>query len=286
MPKSGFVSIIGYPNAGKSTLLNQFIKEQLSIVTYKAQTTRKTILGILTEENCQIIFQDTPGILNTSNLLHECMLNEIKNSLNDVDVVIWIIDSTKNFIITETLKNIIQSIDKKKLIIAFNKCDTNDKIPNDFENIDEYRYLFISAKNNKNIDTLKEEVCKLLPQHDFYYSKDIITEKPERFYASEIIRKHILLNFKKEIPYSVEVVIDKFEEKEKIININAIVYTERKSQKAILIGKNGDSLKQLGVDCRLELEQFFHKHIFLTQYIKVLENWRRNKLLLKSFNYS
>ena len=286
MQKSGFVSIIGYPNAGKSTLLNKFINEQLSIVTYKAQTTRKTILGILTENDYQIIFQDTPGILDTSNLLHEYMLSEIKNSLKDVDVVIWLIDSTKDFFITETLENIVQSIDKDKLIVVFNKYDIENKIPSGFENIEQYHHLFISAKNNTNIDVLKKLICEMLPQHDFYYPEDIITEKNERFYASEIIRKHILLNFQKEIPYSVEVVVDKFEEKDNIISISSIIYTERKSQKAILIGKNGNNLKQLGIDCRNDLEQFFNKHVFLTQYIKVLENWRTNRQLLKQFNYS
>ena len=289
MNKAGFISIIGLPNAGKSTLMNNILGEKLSIISYKPQTTRKSILGIHNYGETQMIFLDTPGIMNPLNLLHEKMLQFIKESLEETDVILWIVDINSPLEIPDIVKKSIE-FQKKKLLMVINKIDKckDEEIKNSFvqnEELKEVEKIFISAKNGDNLDVLLKKIEEILPVHYHFYPDDCLTDKSERFYASEIIREQILLYFEKEIPYCVEIVIEKFKDLEKILNIDAVIYVERESQKAILIGKNGKALKEVGTRSRLALEQFFKKHVYLKERIKVLKNWRMDKNALKRFNY-
>ena len=265
MNKAGFISIIGLPNAGKSTLMNNILGEKLSIISYKPQTTRKSILGIHNYGETQMIFLDTPGIMNPLNLLHEKMLQFIKESLEETDVILWIVDINSPLEIPDIVKKSIE-FQKKKLLMVINKIDK-------------------CKDDGDNVDALLKKIEELLPVHYHFYPDDCLTDKSERFYASEIIREQILLYFEKEIPYCVEIVIEKFKDLENILNIDAVIYVERESQKAILIGKNGKALKEVGTRSRLALEQFFKKHVCLKERIKVLKNWRMDKNALKRFHY-
>jgi GTP-binding protein Era len=289
MKKAGFISIVGLPNAGKSTLMNKILGEKLSIISYKPQTTRKSILGIHNHGETQMIFFDTPGILDPMNLLHEKMLQFIKESIDETDIILWILDINSPLEIPDLIKkNLAQQ--KQKILMVINKIDKckDEEIKNSFEQNEELKdimKIFISAKNGDNIDSLLKKIDELLPVHYHFYPEDYLTDKSERFYASEIIREQILLYFEKEIPYCVEIVIEKFKDLENILHIDAVIYVERESQKAILIGMRGKALKEVGTRSRLALEQFFKKHVCLKERIKVLKNWRMDANALRRFNY-
>ncbi|MEP7145609.1 MAG: GTPase Era [bacterium] len=290
MKKSGFVTIFGKPNAGKSTLINALLNFNLSIVNRKVQTTRDRILGILTEEDYQIIFVDTPGILEPKYELQKFMLTEIKTSLEEADVIIQIVDAAK--ISYDYMKKVDEDFGEyminKKKIIVLNKIDlmdTNNLLPvmeklrQDFS-FDEI--VPISATERKNIDELKEVILKYLPESDFFYDKETLTDKPEKFFVGEIIREKILGMYHEEIPYSVMVNIVEFKDRsDELVYINAEIILERDSQKIIVIGKKGEDIKRLGERARKDIENFLNKKVYLDLFVKVRKDWRNNKQFIK-----
>jgi GTP-binding protein Era len=286
--KAGFVNIIGKPNVGKSTLMNQLVGERLSIITNKAQTTRHRIMGILSGEDFQIIYSDTPGILKPQYELHESMMGFVKTSVADADVLLFVTEIGEKH--DEELFDVVQKAEGK-VIFIMNKIDqakgsqVEDKLSYWKEHIKADHYLPISALENIHIDTLFNLIIEELPEHPPYYPKDELTDKPERFFVAEIIREKIFLNYKQEIPYSSEVVVEEFKEDEKIIRIRALIYVERKSQKGILIGKGGEALKKVGMEARQDLEKFFQKQVHLETFVKVADNWRKVEGKLKQFGY-
>lgn len=292
--KCGFVTIIGRPNVGKSTLLNQILGQKIVIATDKAQTTRKRIKGILTDENGQIIFVDTPGVHRPLNKLGEFLLDEAKVAVPDADVVLFLVDGTEPA--GKGDKWIVENILKKTkipLIIVMNKLDKIKNIQKVEENLMSYKMLFdenipivkISAKTGRNKDTLLSNILKKLPEGEKLYPDDVITEENMRSVAEEIIREKILLNTQDEIPHSVAIKIDKYEEKDDIDRIYATIYCEQKSQKGILIGKGGALLKTVGTEARKELEEIVEKKVFLALEVKVEKDWRKKDKLLKNFGY-
>jgi len=290
--KAGFVNIIGNPNAGKSTLLNQIMGEKISIVTDKVQTTRHRIFGIYNEDDIQIVFSDTPGILKPHYKLQEKMMDFIKDSLKDADVVLFITEvndfhKDNEAILTKLGKMPIP------IFILINKIDrSNQKNLEDNVNFWHNKFpeaiiLPISALNNINVSFIIDKLKQLLPESPPYYDKEQLTDKPERFFVNETIREKILLNYDKEIPYSVEVVTESFKEGEhNNITIDAIIYVERDSQKGIVIGHKGSSLSKVGKESRADLEKFFNKRIILNLFVKVKKDWRKNDKDLKNFGYS
>ena len=288
MHKAGFVSIIGKPNVGKSSLMNKLVGENLSIITAKAQTTRHRIMGILNGEDFQIVYSDTPGLLEPKYELHQAMMDYVKVSLDDADVILLIVELEEKF--DETLLAKFQKI-QTPIILLINKIDLAkgsqvvDKIEY-WKNLIKAEVIIpVSAKTGENLDQVLTTIKKSLPEHPGFYPKDDLTDKSERFFASEIIREKIFLNYEQEIPYSTEVGIDSFKEEETIIRIRATIFVERDSQKGIVIGKAGSSLKKVGTDARIDLEKFFGKKIFLETHVKVSDNWRKQKLRLKQFGY-
>ena len=288
--KAGFVNIIGLPNVGKSTLMNSFIKERISIVSPKAQTTRNRILGFLNTSEYQIIFSDTPGLLEPKYELQRTMMTYIEEALEDADIILYMTEAKDR---PDLHFNFIEKIIKTKIpaFLVINKIDdVNETIAKALYETwkkyfdDEHIYI-ISALHNFNIDQLLKAIITHLPEHPPYYEDDILTDKSERFIASEIIREKIFLHYQQEIPYSTEVIVTSFKESETIIKINADIVVERDSQKPILIGKNGESLKKTGTVARKEMERFFNKKVYLEMYVKVRENWRNDKNFLKQFGY-
>ncbi|MBL6449652.1 GTPase Era [Fulvivirga sp. 29W222] len=286
--KAGFVSIIGKPNVGKSTLMNQLVGERLSIITSKAQTTRHRIMGILSGENFQIIYSDTPGIIKPEYELHSSMMKFVSSSLEDADVVLFMTDIYEKF--DEALAAHLKRIDAP-VIFILNKIDQakgtqgEDKLAYWKELVKADKYLMVSALEGLGIKELFDAIVELLPEHPAYFPKDELTDKPEKFFVEEIIREKIFINYKKEVPYSTEVVVTEFKEDENIIRIRAEIYVERKSQKGIIIGKGGEALKKVGIQSRADLEKFFNKQIHLETFVKVAENWRKQELSLKRFGY-
>lgn len=286
--KSGFVSIVGRPNVGKSSLMNKLVGENLSIITAKAQTTRHRIMGILNGEDFQIVYSDTPGILEPKYELQEAMMGYVKVSLDDADLILLIVELGEKY--DEHLFSIIQKI-QTPILLVINKIDTakgsqvEDKIAYWKNLIQAKEIITTSAKEGTNVGLLLDTIKKYLPEHPGYYPKDDLTDRSERFFAAEIIREKILLNYEQEIPYSSEVGIETFKEEEAIIRIRANIYVERDSQKGILIGKGGSSLKKVGTEARVDLEKFFGKKVFLETHVKVADNWRKQKLKLKQFGY-
>lgn len=287
--RSGFVSIIGNPNAGKSTLMNALLGEELSITSPKAQTTREKVLGILNGEDYQIVFSDTPGILNPHYKLQESMLKSIENSLDEADVFVLITDVGEDFKnpgIIERIQNL-----KQPIILLINKVDTvtqeeaMKKIAYWQEKIPQAEILPISALHKFQTDRLLEMILEKLPDNPAYFPKDELSDRNLRFFASETIRKHIMLQYKQEIPYSVQVEIESYKEMAKLDRIEAVIYVEKDSQKGILIGKGGSALKRVGTDARKEFEKFLSKQIFLNLRVKVLKNWRNDDQLLRRFGY-
>lgn len=289
--KAGFVNIIGNPNVGKSTLMNAFLGEKLSIITSKAQTTRHRILGIINGDDFQMILSDTPGIIKPVYELQEAMMDFVKLAFEDADVLIYMVEIGEKALKDEAFfKKITQT--KIPVLLLLNKIDTSsqeqletqmqlwqEKVPN-------AEVWPISALENFNIKQVLERIVSLLPEAPPYYPKDQITDKPERFFVNEAIREKILLNYKKEIPYSVEVMTEEFFEDEKIIRIRSVIMVERDSQKGIIIGHKGSALKKVGIQARADLEKFFGKQIHLELYVKVNKDWRRNANQLKRFGYN
>ncbi len=288
--RAGFVNIIGNPNVGKSTLMNALVGEKLSIVTAKAQTTRHRIMGIVNGDDYQIVFSDTPGILKPNYMLQESMMDFVETAIGDADIILYVTD-----VIEKMDKNIeyIEKLNKVEcpVIIAINKIDetSQEKVVELVEKwhttVPKAEILPISALNKFNVDVLLARLVELLPKQHAWYDRDVFTDKSMRFFASEIIREKILLNYNKEIPYCTEVVIDAFEENEDIYNINAVINVIRESQKGIIIGPKGLALKRVGTQARKDMEKFFEKKVFLKMFVKVNPNWRENKKELKKFGY-
>ena len=287
--KSGFVNIIGNPNVGKSTLMNALVGERLSIITSKAQTTRKRVMGIVTDENFQIIYTDTPGIVNPANKLHQQMMGYIGTALQDADLFLLVTD------LGEPLKNqrLQEQIAKSSIpiLIIINKIDLSDqqtiqeKIAYWEEQIPRAVVIPCSATEQFNITRIFNSIIMMLPEHPAYYPEGELTSQSMRFFVSEIVREKILLYYQKEIPYSCEVAVETYEEKDGIDNISCIIFVERESQKAILIGHQGKAIKKLGIEARKDIEEFTGKRCFLSLHIKVLKDWRNSDRALKSFGY-
>ena len=288
--KSGFVNIIGNPNVGKSTLMNALIGQKLSIITSKAQTTRHRIMGILNDDDYQIVFSDTPGIIKPAYKLQENMMNFVHSAFQDADVLIYMVEIGEKGLKDEKLYERIQKT-SLPLILLINKIDLSnqDEIANYIvswkKELPNASVLPISALNGFNLDQIKEYILENIPESPPYYDKDTITDKSERFFIEEIIREKILKHYKKEIPYSVEIEVEEFFEEEDIIKIRAIIYVLRESQKGILIGHKGLGLKRIGTEARRDIEVMLDKKVYLETPIKVNKNWRNDIKQLKKFGY-
>jgi GTP-binding protein Era len=288
--KAGFVNIIGKPNAGKSTLMNLLVGEKLSIITSKAQTTRHRILGIVSTEEHQIVFSDTPGILTPHYKMHEVMMKFVYTALSDADVLLLIIDVTSKDELEEELLDKLKK-SGSKIVVLLNKIDLIK--PEELETISdswstklpEAELIPISALENFNVDYLTKRIVALLPNSPAFYDKDQLTDKPEKFFVSEIIREKILLNYEKEIPYSCEVYVESFKDEPTILKIRAVIFVSRESQKGILIGHKGAGLKRVGTQARIDIEKFFDKKVFLELFVKVKKDWRNNDYMLRQFGY-
>ena len=291
MHKAGFVNIVGNPNVGKSTLMNQLVGEKLSIATFKAQTTRHRIMGIVNTEDTQIVFSDTPGVLKPNYKMQEMMLQFSESALADADILLYVTDVVED---PEKNMDFLEKVSKMSIpvILLIKKIDESDQktlgklvtkwhglLPN-------AEILPISAKNKFGVDILFKRVHELLPESPAFFDKDQLTDKPAKFFVSEIIREKILRYYDKEIPYSVEVVIERFKEDDRQIHISAIIYVERSSQKGIIIGHQGMALKKVSTEARKSLERFFDKKIFLETFVKVDKDWRNSQKELKHFGYS
>ncbi|MFN3998057.1 GTPase Era [Algoriphagus sp.] len=288
--KAGFVNIVGKPNVGKSTLMNILVGERLSIISSKAQTTRHRILGLINTDEYQIVFSDTPGMLKPKYELHKNMMSFVNISLEDADVIVFVTDLYET---EEEIEDVITKINASgvPVLLVINKIDLAKK--GQLDEVTEYwtsrikseTVIPISALEKFNTERILQEILDQLPVHPPFYDKEELTDRPERFFASEIIREKIFNNYKKEIPYSTEVSIEDFYEEETIIKIRATIFCERESQKGILIGDKGKMLKKVGIESRLELEKFFGKKVFLETFVKVEQDWRKNILKLKKFGY-
>ena len=291
MHKSGYINIIGNPNVGKSTLTNLFVGQKLSIITHKAQTTRHRILGIINSENYQMVISDTPGILKPAHKLHESMMDFVNMTFEDADILLYLVEYKDYKLKDPKLYNKIKST-KTPLFLLINKIDNIDqaKLETEMtywkEALPNSEVWPISAKEKFNVEELKNRMIDILPEGPAYFPKDQITDKPERFFVNEIIREKILICFKKEIPYSVEVITESFEEEPSIIKIRSIIMVERSSQKGIIIGHKGDAIKRVGTQARIDMEVFFNKKIFLDLQVKVNKNWRSSDKQLKRFGYN
>lgn len=287
--KAGFVSIVGKPNVGKSTLMNQLVGEKLSIITSKAQTTRHRIMGILNGDDFQIVYSDTPGIIKPMYELHQSMMRFVQSSLTDADVILFLTDIFEQYDENEVIEKLKKV--QVPVFLLINKIDLakEDQIAEKIEiwkeHFPEERIFCISALKNENVAIVFDQILANLPLHPAYYPKDELTDKPERFFASEIIREKIFKNYKQEVPYACEVVITEFKDKEDILVIRSEILVERQSQKGILIGQKGMMLKKLGIEAREDLEKFFGKKVFLEQFVKVAEDWRKDRRKLDSFGY-
>ncbi len=288
--KAGFVNIIGCPNVGKSTLMNALVGERLSIITSKAQTTRHRIMGIVSGENYQIVFSDTPGIIKPLYKLQEKMMQFVITALTDADVFLLIVDVFDDIQLEESYLLKLQKTDTP-ILLLINKIDITpqekleEKLIYWNEKLPKAEIMAISALEKFNIDKIMNRIIELLPQGNAFYGKEEFTDKSERFFVSEIVREKILLNYKKEIPYSVEVVVNSFKDEEKIIKIQVDILVERDSQKGIIIGDKGSALKRVGTQARKDMETFFAKQVFLELFVKVDKDWRSNDNRLKNFGY-
>ena len=291
MHKAGFVNIVGNPNVGKSTLMNQLVGERISIATFKAQTTRHRIMGIVNTDDMQIVFSDTPGVLKPNYKMQEMMLAFSESALADADVLIYVTDVIEN---PEKNMEFLEKVKKMQIpvLLLINKIDQSDpkKLGDIVEKwhslLPNAEILPISAKNKFGTDMLLKRIKELLPESPAFFDKDQLTDKPARFFVSEIIREKILLYYDKEIPYSVEVRVERFKEDEKRIHINAVIYVERDSQKGIIIGHQGIALKKVNTESRKALEKFFDKKIFLETFVKVDKDWRSSQRELDAFGYN
>jgi GTP-binding protein Era len=289
--KAGFVSIMGKPNVGKSTLMNQLVGEKLSIITSKAQTTRHRIMGIISGEEFQIVYSDTPGILRPQYELHNSMMRFVSNSLEDADIILFVTDLYEKYDPEED--GFIKKINESDIpvILIMNKID----LAKGSQDVDKLAYwreivrhddvLLISALEGRGVEELLDKIILLLPEHPAFYPKDEITDKPERFFAAEIVREKIFLNYKKEVPYSTEVVFTDFKEDEAIIRMRAEIYVERKSQRPIVLGKGGEKIKKVGIESRKDLEAFFGKQVYLETFVRIEPDWRKKHNKLQRFGY-
>ncbi len=289
MHKAGYINIIGKPNAGKSTLCNVLVGEQLSIITPKASTTRHRILGIVNTDDYQAVFSDTPGIIEPAYKLHEGMMNAVKDSIDDADVLIVLVDVTNPELKEEHLKMIASS--KAPVILIVNKIDLSDpatvtKVMKEIgAKVNAKETFAVSALKGLNADSLMKQIVAYLPEHEPFFPKDQLTDRNTRFFVSEIVREKIFNNFEKEIPYSTEVIVHDYKEDKDIDRIYAYIIVERDSQKGILLGKNGESIKRIGIEARKDIEAFIQKRVFLDLRVKVEENWRKNEQKLKRWGY-
>ncbi len=288
--KSGFVNIVGNPNVGKSTLTNKLVGERLSIITSKAQTTRHRILGIVNDDDYQIIFSDTPGVLRPNYKLQESMLKFSKSALQDADVIIYMTDIVEKI---DKNNEFLESVKKTTIpvLLVINKIDESspdelDKLVEMWKGVLPDAEIFpSSALHGFNTENILKRIKELLPEAEPYFDKDALTDKPTRFFISEIIREKILLYYQKEIPYSVEVEVEEFKETEKQVNIRAVIHVARDSQKGIIIGHKGIALKKTGTKARLDMEKFLGKKVFLQLYVKVSKDWRDKDINLRNFGY-
>lgn len=289
--KAGFVNIVGNPNVGKSTLMNDLVGERISIITSKAQTTRHRIMGIVNTPDYQIVYSDTPGVLKPKYKLQESMLDFSQGALTDADVLLYVTD-----VVEDPKKNLdfLNRVAKEKVpvILIINKIDLLKGNADLIQIIDRWKEILpkaevfpTSAKEHFNVDNLKKRILELLPVSPPFFGKDALTDKPARFFVTEIIREKILLNYDKEIPYSAEVLVEKFDEKEETIHIMAVIYVERDTQKGIIIGRRGEKIKQVGTEARKEIERFFDKRVFLEIFVKVEDDWRNRENKLRAFGY-
>ncbi len=290
MHKSGFVNIVGNPNVGKSTLMNTLVGERISIITSKAQTTRHRIMGIVNGEDFQIVYSDTPGVLKPNYKLQESMLGFSTSALKDADILLYVTDTVEN-----GMKNsdFIEKVKKQHapVLLIINKIDLTDQqklealVEQWKEILPNAEIIPVSAANKFNIDYVLKRIKDLLPECPPYFEKDALTDKPARFFVTEIIREKILTNYDREIPYAVEVVVEQFKESDDLIRINAVINVERDTQKGIIIGKGGKMLKIVGTEARKDIEAFFGKKVFLELFVKVEKDWRNKEMKLKSFGY-
>jgi GTP-binding protein Era len=289
--KAGFVNIIGNPNVGKSTLMNAFVGEKLSIITSKAQTTRHRILGIVNGDDFQVILSDTPGIIKPAYDLQSSMMNFVKSAFEDADILIYMVEIGEKALKDEAFFNKIKN-SKIPVLLLLNKVDTTtqeileEQVQYWQEKLPTVELHPISALSNFNVKNIFQRILELLPNAPAYYPKDQLTDKPERFFVNETIREKILLYYKKEIPYAVEVETEEFFEDEKIIRIRSVIMVERETQKGIIIGHKGSALKRVGVESRKDLEKFFDKQVHIELYVKVNKNWRNDSRQLKRFGYN
>ncbi|MFY9241672.1 MAG: GTPase Era [Polaribacter sp.] len=289
--KAGFVNIIGNPNVGKSTLMNALVGEKLSIITPKAQTTRHRILGIVNEDNYQVVFSDTPGIIVPAYELQSSMMDFVKSAFEDADILIYMVEVGEKELKNEAFFNrIIHS--EIPIILLLNKIDksTQDEVEEKIKywktKVPNADVFVISALEGFNVSSVFEKIKELLPENPAFYPKDQLTDKPERFFVNEKIREKILIHYKKEIPYSVEVETEEFIEEEHIVRIRSVIMVERETQKGIIIGHKGTAIKRVGAEARKDLEKFFEKKVFIELYVKVNKNWRSDKNQLKRFGYN
>ena len=287
MHKAGFVNIVGNPNVGKSTLMNQLVGERISIATFKAQTTRHRIMGIVNTEDCQIVFSDTPGVLKPNYKMQEMMLAFSESALKDADILLYVTDVVENIDFLDKVKQLPIPV-----ILLINKIDESNQkelgtiVTKWHSLLPNAEILPISAKNKFGVELLMKRIKELLPESPAYFDKDQLTDKPAKFFVSEMIREKILLYYDKEIPYSVEVRVEQFKETDTSIHINAVIYVERDSQKGIIIGHKGIALKKVSSEARKALEKFFDKKIYLETFVKVDKDWRSSQRELDSFGYN
>ena len=288
--KSGFVNILGNPNVGKSTIMNALVGENLSIITSKAQTTRHRIMGIVNGDDFQIVYSDTPGIIKPNYKLHESMMNFVNKAISDADIMIYVTDVEES-----PLKNkeYIDKINRTDIpvLLLINKIDlgSQEKVEG---LVDKWQQIFprsiiipMSAKEKFNIDSVFNNIIELLPESPPYYPKDTLTDKTERFFASEIIREKVFLNYHKEIPYSTEIEIEEFNDSDNLLRVRAVIHVARETQKGIIIGNKGGALKKTGTAARIDMEEFFGKKVFLELFVKVNKDWRAREIQLKRFGY-
>lgn len=289
--KAGFVNIVGNPNVGKSTLMNDLVGERVSIITSKAQTTRHRIMGIVNTPDYQIVFSDTPGVLAPKYKLQESMLGFSEGALTDADILLYVTDvvedPTKNadFLAKVAKETVPVLLVINKIDLLKNQTELETKVAKWKELLPNAEIFPTSAKEHFNVSNIMTRIVELLPENPPYFGKDALTDKPARFFVTEIIREKILLNYEKEVPYSTEVIVEKFDEKEGAIHIMAVIYVERDSQKGILIGKGGAKLKKVGIEARKDIETFFGKRVYLEMFVKVEPNWRNRENKLRSFGY-
>lgn len=292
MHKAGFVNIVGNPNVGKSTLMNELVGERISIITAKAQTTRHRIMGIVNADDYQIVFSDTPGVLSPKYKLQESMLEFSEEALVDADILLYVTDVVEDPTKNKSFLDQVAKQNKFPVLLVINKIDLLKGQDDLIKIIDRWKQLLpkaevfpTSALEKFNVNNIMKRIVELLPDSPPFFGKDALTDKPARFFVTEIIREKILLLYDKEVPYATEVLVEKFEETDTSIHIMAVIYVERDSQKGIIIGKGGQKLKRVGIDARKDIELFFQKHVMLEMFVKVEKDWRNRDNKLRAFGY-